>query len=83
MTRVAPILAILSKLSSEGIFVALPAVLVNITVWVTSGRVNSFSSTADAAEKLGTPGVIEKLILSSLSLLICSPIADHIDKSPE
>ena len=58
-------------------------VLVAITVWLTSGNVNSLFNSAAAAAYADTPGVISYGILILLSLLICSAIAPYIEGSPE
>ena len=83
MARVAFVRAKFSSDSSSGMADARPEVRVRTTDCVRLGKVNSVPRAAAAVEKLVTPGVSVKFIFSSRSLRSCSPIADHIDKSPE
>ena len=77
----APTEANFSKSSVSGTLV-LPSTLVNITVWVTDGKVNSFLIDDAAATKELTPGTTLYSIPYLSNSSICSFIAPYIDGSP-
>ena len=83
MASVAPVAAKLASVSPSGIEEARPGVRVSTTDCASPGKVSSVPSDAAAAAKAGTPGVTETAMPSARSRRICSPMADHTDRSPE